>query len=332
MAKHLFSLLFTLFIGIFIVVSYVYAPSSVTELNKKINNSKILPLDEKRISVVKEYGEFLSNGLPNSVPKLYFYWLSRQRKMSDLRVKRAINEIKDAQVEMEAVRVWSLLNMGVVVKTNKHTITFDTANLPFSQAHNELANIVDIFLVTHADGDHYDPSLLKKAVKKNKKIVLPEGFIFESEKPENITIISSGKTVDIDGVKITGYQTDHRGDGNFREPSFWFEVESDGFKLLHTGDGRDFKNKSESEEVYGMKDFDILLGNIMLHPFNIRDLKPRVYIPLHMYKFMSGQLSYQESTIENVLNTHKQYEKDLQGIDIVYLLPGESFIYPLETE
>ena len=44
---------------------------------------------------------------------------------------------------------------------------------------------------------------------------------------------------------------------------------------------------------------------------------------------MSGKDLYQESTIEAVSNIYKEYEKDLQDIKKVYLLPGENFIYGL---
>lgn len=39
---------------------------------------------------------------------------------------------------------------------------------------------------------------------------------------------------------------------------------------------------------------------------------------------MSGGKLYRESTYEAVSETYGQYSKDLQGIEIIYLLPGES--------
>ena len=333
MKKNLGSLIFVLLFVLFIIVSYIYIPSSVKTLHNKVNRSNPLNLDTDRENLVKEYGHYLAEKLPENNPALYFYWFSNQRKLSDLRVKKAIEEIKNTQVETGKIKIWALLNMGVVIKTDKQTIAIDTANLPFSQAHNELANIVDIFLVSHMDGDHYDPALLKKALGQNKNIVFLDGFIFDSNQPNHTFNLLSGETKDINGVKITAYQTDHRGDGNFKEPNAWFIIEVNGFKLLHTGDGRDFKNKDESQEVYNMKNFDILLGNSnalsTLHPYNIRDLKPKILIPLHLFKFMSGNDLYQESTIEAVSNIYKEYEKDLQDIKKVYLLPGESFTYAL---
>ena len=326
--KYLLFLVLILLFGIFWPVSYFYFPSSVKILDEKAAQSNPKVLNKERLALVKDYGDFLEKGLPENNPLLYFYWFSNQRKISDLRVKRAVEEIKNTNVEAGKIKVWSLLNMGAVVKTNKHTIAFDIANLFFSSAHNDLADVADIFLVTHGDRDHFDSGFLKKAVENNKKIIFPKGFGFGSSKPENLFFISSGQTINIDGVKITAYQTDHRGDGNFSEPGAWFVVEVDGFKLLHTGDGRDFKNKNEQEKVYSMKNIDILLGNNTLHSYNIRDLNPKVYIPMHLYKFMSGGDLYRESRIENVLSTHQQYEKELKGIEKLYLLPGESVLLP----
>lgn len=223
--------------------------------------------------------------------------------------------------------------MGTVIKTDKNIIAIDAANLPFSSAHNELAKIADIFLVTHQDGDHFGPGLLSRALEQNKKVAFLEGVWLESQPRENLIILTSGKTVEINGVKITAYQTDHRGDGNFKDGGAWLMVETGNFKLLHTGDGREFKNKAEREKVYNQKDIDILLANAAdVHPYNIRDLRPKVAVPLHLYKFMSGKGLYEESTIESVSENYRQYAKDLAKIKTIFLLPGESFDYPLPVE
>ena len=326
MKKHLGSLIFLLLFGLSIVISYIYIPPSVKIIHEKVNQSNPLKLDPDRLNLVKEYGNYLANKLPENNPALYFYWFSNQRKLSDLRVKKAIKEIEETEIEAGKIRIWSLLNMGVVLKTGEWVIAIDTANLPFSEVHNELAKIVDVFIVSHMDGDHYDQTLLKKALEQNKKVIFLDGFSFSGNANDTIKL-KSGETKEIGGMEITAYQTDHRGDGNFYEPSAWFIIGMNGFKLLHTGDGREFKNKDEQQKVYSMKDFDILMANSQLHPYNIRDLNPEILIPIHLFKFMSGEDLYQESTIEAVSEKYRQYDKDLQGIDKVYLLPGESYVY-----
>ncbi len=333
MKEFVKSLVYILIFGVVIAVLYFYTPTSVKELNNKISLSNPTKSDTARLKLVKEYGNFVGHKLPEKIPALYFYWYSSQRKISDLRVKNAIEDINNTRPNNNEIKIWSLLNMGVVVKTNEKAIAIDTANLPFSQAHNGLIDLVDIFIVTHMDGDHYDPALLKKSMANNKKVVFLEGFYGLEDKSKGISF-KNGETKNIDGVTITAYQTDHRGDGNFNDPCAWFIIELNGYKLLHTGDGRDFKNKEEFIKVYAMKDFDILLGNSnsesTLHPYNIRDLKPRVLIPLHLYKFMHGSGLYQESTIETVSDAYTKYDKDLQGIEKVFLLPGESYTYTRE--
>lgn len=327
MKKNIYFLIYIVISAIFLAVSYLFIPQSVRDINSKIKDSNPLILNEKRFDLIRGYGDFLLKGLPHNIPKLYFYWFGNQRKLADIRIENAIAEIKKTKIENDSVRVWSLLNMGTVIKTKNHTIAIDTANLPFSKAHDKLIGLVDVFLVTHDDGDHYDYSLLKKASEKN-KVILPDGFIIKNDKPENIITPSSRKTIEIDGVRITSYQTDHRGDGNFAGGGNWYIIETDGFKILHTGDGRDFKNKNESEIVYSMGDIDILLGNIMIHSYNIRDLSPKVLIPLHLYKFMSGAKDVEQSFIEEVSAKYNVYKQDLAGIKIIYLLPGESYSYP----
>lgn len=320
------SFFFILIFGVVIVILYFFVPSSVKNLNQRINQSDPAKSDAARLNLFKEYADFMGRKLPENNPPLYFYWYSNQRKLSDLRVKEAIEEIENTRLEKNEIKIWSLLNMGTVIKTSGKTIAIDAANLPFSQAHNKLINLVDIFLVTHADGDHYDSTLLKKALDNNKKVILLDGLYGPEGKSKSINL-KSGETKDIDGVKITAYQTDHRGDGNFNDPCAWYVVEIGGFKLLHTGDGREFKNKDEYQKVYSMKDFDILLANNQTHPYNIRDLRPKVLIPLHLFKFMSGNDLYRESTIEVVSENYSKYSKEMQGTEGIFLLPGENYLY-----
>ena len=163
------SLFFITLFAVILAILYFYIPASVKSLDNEISQTLPAPQTSKRTELVARYDGFMSKNLPDNTPALYFYWLSDQRKLSDLRVKRAINEVKQADIQPGNIHIWSLLNMGVVIKTNKHTIAIDTANLPFSTAHNELADLVDIFIVTHIDGDHYSYLLLRKAFANGKK-------------------------------------------------------------------------------------------------------------------------------------------------------------------
>jgi len=324
-----------LFIVLIAVVYYFYTPKSAFNLHKRINLSNPALLNEERTKLSKDLEEYLASGLPKDpgkTPTILHLFLGNQRKLLDLRFNQAIDEIKKTKVEPGKIRVWSLMNMGVVVKTDSKTIAFDIADMPLSTTQKKLVDIVDVILVTHGDSDHYDPALLKKALEQGKTVIFPENFGFMYNKNfSNIFKLKDGESVNLEELKVTAFQTDHRGDGNFLEPNAWYLVETDKFKLLHTGDGRDFKNKSEKEALK-YKEIDIFLCNVKIHPYDIRDVKPKVVVSLHLYKFIHNREELEQSTFNYAINQYRQYLKDLNDIEKIYLFPGESFIYPMEIE
>ena len=241
MKKLLRQLFILFFIALIAFIYHLYTPRSAINLHKRVGLSSPTLLNEERTKLSKDFERYLASALPKDsgkAPTIFHLFLGNQRKLLDLRVDQAIDEIKETKIASGEIRIWSLLNMGVVAKTSSKIIAFDIADMPLSTAQKRLANIADVILVTHGDGDHYDPSLLKKALEQGKNVVFPEDLGFK---------LKYGEAVSIGGIKITAFQTDHRGDGNFLEPNAWYLAEVDGFKLLHTGDGGGFKKKDEKE-------------------------------------------------------------------------------------
>lgn len=287
-------------------------------------------LDTERLTLANDLEKHLMFALPKDpgkTPTLLHLFIGNQRKLLDLRFKKAINEIKSTSIEKGKIRIWSFMNMGVVVKTANHTIAFDVSDMSLSTVQKGLASVSDILFITHSDADHYDPTLLKKALDGNKHVVLPDkfGFLYGDNYP-NLHKVKYEEEFEIDGVTITAFQTDHRGDGNYFEPAAWYLIKTDGFTLLHTGDGMNFKDVSAKEGL-SKYNVDIFLANVKTHPLNIRDIKPKVVVPLHLYKFLHSKEELQKSTFSFVINTFNPYEKELQGIDTILLFPGESFEY-----
>lgn len=66
------------------------------------------------------------------------------------------------------------------------------------------------------------------------------------------------------------------------------------------------------------------LCNVKVHPYDIRDVKPKTLVPLHLFKFMRRE-ELGSSTFEAAENINRQYVKELKGVDIEFLFPGESF-------
>lgn len=313
-----------------VALLYFYIPKSVVEMDKRVEESNPNVLDEKRLILSSDLETFMAKGLPvipDKSPTIFHYIIGNHRKWTEIRIKRAIEEIKNTEIETGKIRIWSIMNMGVVAKTKNHIIAFDTSDITLSLVQKKIANIADVILITHGDPDHYDPILLKKALDNGKKVVLPKnfGFVFGNENYPNLMELEYDKETEIEGVKITAFQTDHRGDGNFMEPNAWYLVEVDGFTLLHTGDGMNFKNSKAKENLGKNYNIDIFLANRKLNAYDTRDVSPEVLVPLHLYKFVHNREELNESTFKHVLNTYNQYTKELIGIDIKLLFTGESF-------
>ncbi len=301
-------------------------------MNERIDISDPEILNEGRMKLSEDLADYLAKGLPKNpgkTPTILHLFIGNQRKLVDLRIKKAIEEIKNTEVGQGSIRIWSTINMGAVIKTEKRVIAFDISDMALSSAQRELAEVVDIFLVTHSDGDHYGPTLLNKALASGNSVVLPEGMGFlYGDSQANLYHLEYDTETEVDGVKITAFQTDHRGDRNFEEPNAWYLVKIDGFTLLHTGDGMNLKNAKDKENMGGKYDIDIYLANRKNHPNDAKNVSPKVFVPLHLYKFIHSREELEESTFGYVTEAYSKYEGELKGIGIKLLFMGESFEYP----
>ena len=325
-----FLILFIFFFGTF--VYYIYIPSSVKKLNQQISLSDPDSLNQTRLDLSLALEQYLSIGMPkgsDKTPTLLRLFLANQRKFLDLRIKNTIGNINNSTLQKDQLQITTTINMGVIAKTKNHTIAFDIADMPTSVAQKQLASVADMFLVTHMDSDHYDFLLLKKALDEGKTVVFPASFNFfyDSSNYPNVRKLDNGQSIDIDGVKITAFHTDHRMDGDFNNANAWYLVEVDGFKILHTGDGIEFKDKSLRQQLNQQGDIDVFLVNSKIHPYDIRDIHPKLAIPLHLFKFMHNLDELHQSTFDYIENIYSQYPSDLKNIDIKYLFPGESLTH-----
>jgi hypothetical protein len=304
-----------------------FANRSASKLSDRIDQSLVGSFDKERLALAKDYKDYLAWGLPpgDQTATIGLHFVGIQRKLLDIRVKRALREIKNSPVKKGETRIWSLLNMGVVIKAADKTIAIDTANIPFaSSAHDELSSIADVFFVTHDDSDHYDRALLEKAVANGKKIIALEGLYFK-ESRSNIIYLRSGVRTNVDNFYATAYQTDHRGNGNFSEENCWYLLEIDGIKILHNGDGLAFKSPNEIQNLRDRKNIDIFLANLMLSPENINDISPKIFVPLHLFKYLQSREALEKSTFQSAIDKYSTNE--LIGIEMKLLFAGESFLY-----
>ena len=168
-----------LIITIFLIAAatwHFYTPQSVMNLRQEINSS---PTGIYRPEVSSKLEKLLLFGLPKDydrTPTYLHLFLGHQRKYLDLVFKKALREIKETKIPDDQIGVWAFANMGAVVKSGDKILAFDIADVPMSKVQKKLASLVDIFLVTHADSDHFDTELLDLALKQQRKIILPANF------------------------------------------------------------------------------------------------------------------------------------------------------------
>jgi len=311
-----------------------YTPRSAVDLSRQIDQTQAGSYSRERMELSEKYQSYLSWFLlsDDSTPTIGHFYVGKQRKLLDIRVKQAIEEIENTPVAVGKIRIWSLLNMGAVIKSSNKIVVIDAANLPFaSHAHDELTDIADIFLTTHSDADHYDKNLLTKALEGDKKIVFPADFYFhdDEEKNPNVLKMESGKRINFGGIFITAHKTDHRGDSNFQTPSCWYLIEVDNIKILHSGDGLAFQNPTESQHLRDRKDVDVMIANLMLSDKNIQEIGPKIIVPLHLFKFMHSQEELAQSTFETA---SAKYDGKINDTEIKMLFAGESFEFPSDSQ
>ncbi len=318
-----------LIIAIFLIAAAVwhfYIPQSVINLRQEINSS---PAGVYRPMLSSGLEELLMFGLSKDRDRQPAYWnffLGHQRKYLDLVFKQALREVKETKIPDDQIRVWAFANMGAVVKSGNKILAFDIADVPMSKVQKKLTSLANVFLVTHADSDHFDTELLDLALKQQKKIILPANFGYgQSEK--NVLMIENAQTIQVDDITITAWQTDHRGNGSFAEPNVWFLANVNGFNILHTGDGRSFVNQADKDLLGQQYDIDVFLANYQTHPHNIRDISPKIVVPMHLFKYMHSREELEISTFEAINNTYEQYPEDFAGVEVKWLFPGESFLY-----
>jgi len=304
------------------LVVFLYNPKSVTTLNRDINSSSPYDTGGSRQELYERFDSFILDQA-TSTPFVGWFVVSKGRKLFELRSKGIVDEIASTVVPEGKIKVWYIYNMGVVAKTSKHIIAFDIAAPYLSFSFRGIGDLADIILTSHVHGDHYDTWVLKNG----KNLVFPAGtYLAKSYKNKNLYELESGKKVNIDGASVTAFQTDHRRDQNFDFAVAWYLVEVDGFKLVHTGDGFNFKNMKERDFLY-TQDIDILFANNQTAPFNIRDLSPKVVIPLHMHEIMHTKGYLETDGFGDVMSSFAKEAGSLKGITPYLLFWGESIEY-----
>jgi len=162
--------------------------------------------------------------------------------------------------EDNEIQIFKLYSSGFVFRTRKTCIGLDicykNAFGDTSRA-DELAGYLDALFITHAHGDHYDETVLKKVYENGKALVMPSAivtpvtgngtkFIWSSDHLESTAICSGVKA----SAKMAAQGT---------EPNLLYMIEIDGWRIIAVGDN----SETAKESFYsGQQIADIIIAPI----------------------------------------------------------------------
>ena len=176
------------------------------------------------------YGQYLRDGDTRGFKAL---------EVLERAFEKVMREVKDTTVTGDVPAVWSVYNMGYVVKTRESLFSIDLLH----RRDEEFAPMVDFALVTHNHGDHWRQGFVQKVAWRGKPVVT--NFL-------GYTGYTRAKKVfKFRDVEIHTSLIDHG--GHLIDFTTAFEIRIGGFRLYHTGDsGRGTVPKLET--VWGRPD------------------------------------------------------------------------------
>ena len=216
--------------------------------------------------------------------------------------------------------VYKMYNHGFIVKMQDLVIAFDLINgMPsWNPIPDEILRHIDVALLTHDHGDHYDPNVLTKIRDFGGEVIIPEEMNFTGA-----IGLAPGDSVIINDVVFKAYYALH---GDW--PCRIYEVYSPlGIKIMHTGDNQ------TSVTLPDVDGIDILLLNSWVNEgdgnfsnvigmYNcLQKLTPEVMIPGHC-----NELSHVPSQRWAYDSVYALMELNIPS-DVVVMAWGEKFIY-----
>ena len=321
--------------------------ADVKQLDSQIQSTGPENTSETRFAVLHDFDEFIKAKFKDlTTPQDYqeVYMLLKTR------IDRAIKEINETSVPPGELKLWYIYNMGIIAKTSDATIGFDLAG---SYVYPSLANLgdyVDVLLISHMHGDHFDKNVIMKAEEHGAPIIVPDGKVrvdhsgltpFIVKDPQGVdmldaiqqlgidtsglTAIKPNETISVKDVSVTAFSGEHRSPSEsapvediYDTPVDWYYVNLSGFGLLHTGDGFLFDNvpdfSAKRVDVY----FIHYTDGLTCEMFYKMMPNASMMIPLHLHELGHGRAIFDYGMFKNALD---QYDHGYLTLNFVQPKP-----------
>ncbi len=198
----------------------------------------------------------------------------------DYAFKKVMREVREAKVTSDSPAVWSIYNMGYIVKTRWSTYSIDLKH----RLSGAFVPMLDFALVTHNHGDHFDRGYCNAMEKAGKPVV--SSFIKNTAFADIKAKAAASGMPDafkIRDVAIRTFRVDHaraKWGVNFTTA---FEMRMGGFRMLHTGDCGVSNGKLSC--AWGRPDLWMLFPMTTLHVGDaMRRINPQCCVFGHLWE------------------------------------------------
>lgn len=328
--------------------------ADVKQLDSEIQSTGPEITSETRLAVLHDFDEFIKTKFKDlTTPQGYqeVYMLLKTR------IDGAIQEINETRVPTGELKIWYIYNMGIIAKTSNATIGFDLAGTYIYPSLADLSGYVDVLLISHTHGDHFNKNVIMKAEEHGATIIIPDGkvrvdysggfpFIVKDSHgvdmldaikqlgidTSGLTPIKPNETISVKGVSVTAFSGEHRSPSEstiesiYDTPVDWYYVNLSGFGLLHTGDGFLFDNipdfSAKRVDVY----FIHYTDGLTCEMFYKMMPNASMMIPLHLHELGHGSGIFDYGMFKNAL---EQYDHGYLTLNFVQPNPTPMRYIPM---
>ena len=170
---------------------------------------------------------------------MYFY-----RKAAD----KVLKEVRNTRVKQGHVVMWSLYNMGYIVKTPSQTFAIDLRHMHA----DEFAKHLDFVMITHKHADH-------GAMREYKALAAAGVPVYAGYMPQSMpeglvwNFVEDGGEFKVGNVSVKGKRIDHSYKGEGLKLVTAYEVDcgedAGNAVILHSGDGRNYEQLAPEKSV-----------------------------------------------------------------------------------
>lgn len=321
------SIIILLLLFFLFFLGYIYEPKKILRVKESLDSStpeEYSGMSSERKEVLLTFDNFILESSTKGAKKLIQLIYSNPYKLNRLVLKDIKKEIEE--YEGEKLKIWYVYNMGVIAKYEENVLCFDLSTVIASSNLLKLSDTCKYLFISHGDGDHFSPRIVKRILENNGKVIIQDNTkIFEEsikilvleDSWKNIYNLDNGKEYSIGNMTVLGIKTMHRMEKE--KDNAWLGVRVGEYNIVHTGDG--VLDSHTDANLFG--DIDVLLTNVIVVPLSLKDIDANYVIPLHMHELGHNREFLEENSFGSYFKKLDSFEGDIRS-KIYPLMWGES--------